>query len=214
MIAAILLAAGSARRFGGPQKLLALVPFRDAHAPLVRAAAAPLADPAIGELIVVLGPEPERVREAMADVPARFVRNEHHALGMASSIHAGVRAAARDGAWTHLDGLLVALGDQPLGGAVVRALVDRFRALPPAAMPGSVVVPRYDGTAGHPVLFGRDVIPELLSVAGDRGGRAVVERDPGRVHHVELAYAAMPDVDTPEDLRRLITLTSRAGAGG
>jgi molybdenum cofactor cytidylyltransferase len=65
------------------------------------------------------------------------------------------------------------------------------------------VAPRFRGNAGNPVLFSRALVPELLLVTGDRGARAVVERDPSRVEYVAFDRDAPLDVDTLDDLADL-----------
>ena len=206
MICAILLAAGSARRFGGEHKLLATIPYHDATTPLVRVSVERLlAADGIGEVVVVLGRDAERVREAVghADATLHFICNHHHETGMSSSLRAGVRAAQRHG--DRLEGAFVALADQPeLRSDVVSALVVAFARLPRDSRHDTIVVPRYDGVMGHPVLFGARVLPELLDVTGDRGGRAVIERDSERVHHVDFAFSAPEDIDTTHDLHSLL----------
>ena len=206
MICAILLAAGSARRFGGEHKLLVQIPHHGAMAPLVRVSAERLlvAD-VIDELIVVLGRDAERVREAVADVRATpyFVCNREHETGMSSSLREGVRAAQRHG--DRLEGALIALADQPeLRSDVVVSILEAFVGLPHGSRRDAIVVPRYDGVIGHPVLFGDRVLPELFAVAGDRGGRAVIEREDARVHRVDFAFGAPADIDTTDDLQLLL----------
>jgi molybdenum cofactor cytidylyltransferase len=56
---------------------------------------------------------------------------------------------------------------------------------------------------GNPVLFDRVTFPDLLSLQGDVGGRAIFHK-----HKVEFLPwhddALLLDVDTPEDYQRLI----------
>lgn len=208
MITAVLLAAGRGQRFGGAHKLLAPMPWRGRQVPLVRLAAEQLVCDAVDELVVVLGRDGDRVREALTGIGARFVVNEDYVEGMSTSVRAGVQAAQTA---ERLNGVLVALGDQPLlAGDVVRSVVDAFSEVAVADRRGAIVVPRYGGVDGHPVLFGGGVLDELLRVTGDRGARSVVERTPGRVRYVDLDVPAPIDVDTPDDLRLLI---ARAGGG-
>ena len=63
----------------------------------------------------------------------------------------------------------------------------------------AIVAPRYRDGRGNPVLFGRQVFAELLTLAGDQGARAVVERDPGRVALVDFELPMPKDIDTPDD---------------
>lgn len=189
MIATILLAAGSGRRFGG-DKLLEDLNGK----PLIRWAAEGLAAVAPDGMLVVVPPADIAIRAALKGLDLRFVPNERAAEGMGTSIAAGV--AALDAS---VEAALIALADVPFGPAVVLpAVVSRFR-----RTGASIVAPTYRGVPGHPVLFARSVFPELLDLSGDRGARAVVERDSARVETVAVNADAPDDVDTREDLARL-----------
>ena len=190
MISAILLAAGQSRRFGSGQKLLQHLRGR----PLVVHSAELIAGAPVEELIVVIDrPELDNeIARALDFVQPRFVVA---AGGMASSLAAGV--GALDPA---SEAVLVALGDEPLVDVTaVERVVERYR-----SGGAEVVVPRYRGTRGHPVLFGRSVYPELLELSGDRGARGVADRDPSRLAFVDLDLPKPIDVDTPEDLARVV----------
>src|SRR5690606_3168124 len=91
-VVGLVLAAGSARRMGGVQKLLALVD----GAPMVARVAATLAQAGLAEVLVVVGPDADAVRGALAGVRARVVPNPEHASGLASSIRAGLAALGAD----------------------------------------------------------------------------------------------------------------------
>lgn len=205
MIVGVLLAAGSARRFGGTQKMLAGVPSRNGErpVPLVRLAVLGLREAGLDH-VVVLGREAEAVRACVADLGSSFVVNPDFASGMSSSLRAGVEYAL--GQWRMADGLLIALGDQPLAGSgIVEVLVEHFRRAPDGGRKPLIVAPRYRGEIGNPVLFDRTLAPELIAITGDRGARSVVERDPTRVRYVEFDRAAPRDVDTPGDVTALST---------
>lgn len=186
MIAAILLAAGSARRFGS-QKLVAPLDGE----PLVRHAARALSSSGVDLLCVVTGSGAERVREALAGVDARFVHCVEHASGMSASLRAGIAALPPE-----VEAALVALGDQPrIDPNVVDALV--------AARHGSslpIAAPRYRGELANPVLFSRVVFRELLALRGDVGARGVVLGDPSRVAWVDVDAPVPWDVDSRGDL--------------
>jgi len=200
MIVGILLAAGNARRFDGTQKLLAQVPDKNGArtVPLVRLAVRGLSEAGM-EHVVVLGREAEAVRACVADLGSRFVVNTAFASGMSSSLRAGVDYALER--WPSADGLLVALGDQPLAGTgIVEALIERFRNAPHDSGRSMIIAPRYRGELGNPVLFDRSLAPELLAVTGDRGARGVVESDPTRVDYVDYDRTPPRDIDTAADL--------------
>ena len=197
-VVALLLAAGSARRFGGEQKLLAPVADPEGRTmPLVRQSAIRLREAGVERMIVVLGRESERVRESLAGVDLEFITNESFAVGMSTSIATGVRAVLQK--WPHARGVLIALGDQPLWDArIVSTLVETF-----AASRMRIVAPRYRGARGNPVIFARELADELLAIDGDQGARDVIEREAGRVQYVDFDSSAPVDIDTPTDLERL-----------
>ena len=190
MIAALLLAAGASRRFGdGLQKLT-----QDLNGkPVVRWSAEPLIG-AVDEGVVVVGRDHQPVRDALAGLAVRFVQNAKADEGMASSVAAGVAALSPE-----TQAVLVVLGDEPLAGIEpLRQVMDRYR-----QGGASVVAPLFRGVRGHPVLFDRTVFPELLALSGDRGARAVADRDPSRLALVALDLPKPVDVDTAADLARL-----------
>ncbi len=197
-LTAVLLAAGSARRFGAP-KLLA--PWRGR--PLWEHALAALPSaPEVAETLVVVAPgapaPPARPR-------CRTVVNPEHAEGMGASLRAGVRAAAAD-----TDAFLVALADMPLvPPGLIAALVTCY-----GAGEKPIVVPVRAGRRGHPVLIGAALRDELLAVRGDVGARGVLAAHPDLVAAVETAdEGVLFDVDEPGDLGGAGETPGPGGAG-
>jgi molybdenum cofactor cytidylyltransferase len=191
VISAILLAAGQSRRFGAQKLLQRLATGRT----VVNHSADNLALPLLHELVVVIDRPPDEsevASELLGWAPA-FVVNRSGG-GMASSLAAGV--AALDPA---SEAVLVALGDEPqLPGEAIKRVVARYR-----QGGADVIVPRYRGVRGHPVLFSRAVYPELIALSGDHGAKAVADRDPTRLAFVDIDLPKPIDVDTPGDLARL-----------
>ena len=194
-IAALVLAAGSARRFLPGHKLLALM-----HGiSVIRRAVDVVAASRIDPLVVVLGHDADRVGAALAGTRARPVRNERHAHGMASSIATGL--AALD---PSVDGVLLCLGDMPLVRLdTIERLLDAFDRAPDgaSAVGQPIIVPTYQGRRGHPVLWHRAHVGALASLTGDRGGRGLLQARADRV--VELPVddpGTQIDIDTQEAL--------------
>lgn len=200
-LAAILLAAGGATRFGGAQKLVAPVPNGEqGSVALVRRSAIALRRAGLERVLVVLGRGAAIVRDALTGLNLQFVVNEAFAEGMSTSLTLGVRTAVER--WPETAALLIALGDQPLiDGTVVERLAHRLEATPQPP----IVAPRYRGRRGNPVVFRRELLDELLAIRGDQGARDVIERNPSRVSYVELDSAAPMDIDTPDDLAKFVT---------
>lgn len=199
MISAVLLAAGSARRFDGSQKLLAPVPYEGATIPLVRLSVLCLLAAQVERIVVVVGRDGAAVRQSLTGCPAVVVTNAGAEDGMSSSLRLGVEATSER--WPDSKALLIALGDQPIvDRAIIETLVRRLEERCDAA----IVAPRFQGALGTPVLFTLPLVPELLALRGDRGARSVVERDPSRVAYVDFDRPAPLDVDTMTDLGNLV----------
>lgn len=193
-VAAVVLAAGQARRFGA-QKLVA--PFGSST--VIRTVVDTLAGCAIDYLMVVVGPTADAIRGALAGAPVSWAVNENPASGMSSSIVTGVNALP-----PNVGAALIVLGDQPtLSPAVVNHLVATWRA---GSTP--IVAPSYRGERGNPVLFDRMIFAQLSTLTGDRGARELIRANPMQVALVEVAEAAPMDLDTPADYHDL--LRSRA----
>ncbi len=189
VVSAILLAAGSARRMRGRDKLLERIGGEPVIARSARALAASGAD----EVVAVLRPgDPERAA-ALAGTGARPVENPRAAEGMGASIAAGVAAVRPDA-----DAVLIAMADMPeIGAAEIDRLIAAFD-----AQEGREIVraTAEDGTPGHPVLFGRRFLEPLRALSGDEGARAILKEHADFLVEVALpGRAAVTDLDTPED---------------
>ena len=183
-LAAVVLAAGAAARFGSAKQLAEL----DGSSLVVRTvrALAPVCDAGV---LVVTGAWHEAVTAALAAEPARCVYNPRWREGIAASLRQGIGALGGD-----VDAVLVALADQPgLGSPEYRALADAWRAAP--QQPAAAV---YHDQPGVPAIFPRSAWPGLARLHGDRGARAVL-RDAQDLTRVAIPAAAW-DVDEPADL--------------
>lgn len=188
MIAAVLLAAGLARRMGRQKLLLQLQ-----GKPVVRWSVEHIVSH-VEDVVVVTGPDDTAIRQALEDLAVRFVVNPRPQDGQGTSIAAGVAALKP---WT--TAALIALGDQPrMPAAVVPALLEALRRSGKA-----IVAPVYQGVQGTPVVFSSEIFAELRALKGDAGARAVVNANPERVETVAFDLAMPPDVDTPEDYAKL-----------
>lgn len=185
---AVVLAAGSANRFGGT-KQLAEVGGR----PLVAHAVDTAARAGVGETVVVVGHDHPAVARAAANAgPVTIAVNPDHASGQASSLRVGIEHASRGGA----EVAVILLADQPgIRAAAVRAVV--------AAVTDGAEAARaaYDDGPGHPVAFARPVWPRLLETTGDEGARQLLHQLD--VVEVRIRGPRPRDVDTPEDLAEL-----------
>ncbi|MEM6439698.1 MAG: molybdopterin-binding/glycosyltransferase family 2 protein [Pseudomonadota bacterium] len=188
VVSALLLAAGSARRMGGRDKLLETVEGE----PMLRRAARALLASGVDEVVAVLRADDAARAEALADLAVRSVENPEAGEGMAASIRAGLRAMREDA-----DACLLALADMPEVGA---AHADRLlAAFDPGEGRAIVRATDEDGRPGHPVLFGRRFFESLARLSGDEGAREILRANEAFVTDVTTpGRAARLDLDTPE----------------
>jgi molybdenum cofactor cytidylyltransferase len=189
-VAAIVLAAGKARRFGA-QKLLA--PFGEST--VVRTVVDIIRTAGVEFVVVVGGPGGEAVRAAVGGSPVIWAENPAPERGMSSSVATGLEALP-----PNVGAALMVLGDQPtVSVQVVERLLAAWR-----EGGGPVVAPRYRGLRGNPVLFDAALFGALGSLVGEHGARDFIAADPARVLMVDVAEAPPMDIDTPSDYDELL----------
>lgn len=171
-VAAIVLAAGEASRFGAPKQRLFL------PAVLER-----LSGTAIDEVVVVQGAYELDVpsNSLLQGTPARVVRCEGWELGPGASLRCGLGALG-----DNIEAAVVVLADGP---NLVPAAVERVLAT--WRKTGGVVAASYEGGRGHPLVIGRDDWRDIP----DEGLR---DHPVGLVPCDDLGTPG--DIDTPEDL--------------
>ncbi len=197
-VAAIVLAAGGSTRMGQLKQLLPV----DGQ-PMVRRVTQTVCAAGLAQVIVVLGAQADRVREAVHGLPVEIVINEQWAAGMSHSLRAGLEAIRPD-----IQAALIVLADQPrLTPALLQKLVSRYQATRAA-----IVAPFYQGRQGNPVLFDRTLFAELMAIEGDQGGRSLLTRYPEQIERVEVDDPAVVlDIDTREEYEQLHHRHRRSG---
>ncbi len=195
-VAALVLAAGRASRFGagaGDSKVLAPLRGQPLLAHVLDAVAGSLAAPCL----VVVGHAGDAVAALAAARGATVVRSPDYAAGMAHSLRAGLNALPPG-----VEAALILLADMPLvTSATLDALMAAFADAPPGT---EAVVPVHEGQRGNPVLVARAVFPRLLALRGDAGARHVLA-EPGRsIVLCPVADAGIrTDIDTRDALHDL-----------
>jgi len=184
-IVGVLLAAGSASRFGGG-KLLA--PLEDGTLLGVRALINLAA--CVATVVAVVRPDDVALARALASHGARVTVCPYAANGMGQSLAWAIRATPLAKAW------LVALADMPwIRNATLRRIVDELEA------DAALVAPLHLGMRGHPVGFSRRYFGELAALTGDEGAKDVVRRHAQELWLIEADDpGVVRDVDTPADL--------------
>jgi CTP:molybdopterin cytidylyltransferase MocA len=186
----VVLAAGGSTRMGRPKQLAEL-----AGRPLLARALAALDEAPVDRVLVALGGAAGEVLDRVELGRAEPLVVEGWAAGMGHVLASTLAQAGGD--WR---AVVVLLGDQPLvPGRAVARVVEAWR-----AGAGPVVTATYGGRPGHPKLFDRRLLPDLLRLAGDAGARDLVAAHPDWVHRVEVGdLGSDADVDVEADLERV-----------
>lgn len=187
-VAAVVLAAGESSRFGSPKQLAEI----DGK-PMIARIVGRVAQSNVERTVVVLGCEFEKVSDALAGFPeVEVLENPEYRSGIAGSLKVGLSRIGE------LDAVMFVLGDLPgLGTADIDAVLGAYlRSNAPLAL-GKV-----DGVQAHPVIFRKDLWPELQGTGGDIGGRDVVKAHLHEAVTVELPPSCGADIDTLEDYLR------------
>jgi len=192
-VAGVVLAAGSASRFGRAKQVIEWQ-----GETLVHRAARTALEAGLSPVIVVTGAYVGETQAALTELKVTLAHNSDWEAGQSASVQTGVRALPEGaGAAVFL------LVDQPLVSAsLIRRLVEvHAESLPP------VVAPQAGGRRANPVLFDRSTFAHLLDLDGDQGGRQLFTKfAPTWVPwHDE---AILGEIDTPEDYQRLLDLYS------
>jgi molybdenum cofactor cytidylyltransferase len=187
VIAGIILAAGDSRRMGSPKALLEYQ-GETFVARLIRIFSK-FCDP----VMVVAGRHADQIR---ATAPARMVVNRDPDRGQLSSLQTALVELPAT-----LEAFLFTPVDCPtFEESTVAALIESFR---DNAAP--LVIPKYRGKRGHPVLVDGSLVPEFLNLAPTEETRVVVNHHVNAIRYLDLDDAGvLADVDDPEAYRALV----------
>ena len=184
-IVGLLLAAGSATRFGS-DKLLHRLP----HGVPIAVQAARHLHSVIPVIHAVVKPGTDDLAHQLKNEGCRVVVCGRAAEGMGASLACGARAAGR------VDGYLVALADMPfVRTASIAAVRDALAAGAPLA------APYWRAKRGHPVGISGVFFERLIASAGDEGAKDLLRENADRLQKVPVGDpGVIRDIDTPGDL--------------
>ena len=198
MISAVILAAGESRRMGKQNKLLLPV---GGEAMLVKLATSVCASD-VGQVLVVIGHEAEKIRRELNEFPLNFVYNPNFSEGMTTSIKYGVKVVSHE-----CDGLLICLGDMPfINTSEINKLIHAYVK---NRIKGEclIVVPVFKRQRGNPVLFSIEFRNDILEHKKESGCKEVIMKNPDSVMEIEMDNENMLlDVDTMEDYQSVSDL--------
>lgn len=189
-VSTIVLAAGMSSRMGQPKPLV-----RVAGRTLLEQVLGALRRSRVGQVVVVLGHEADRIRREVPLGDATVVLNEDYANGMSTSLRAGLRVLD-----PRAKGFLVVLGDQPfVSPKTVDTLIDRW-----AVSGARILIPTFEGVRGNPVLLDRSLADDIETITGDQGCRGIFGDHPDEILEVPVPDPGiLLDLDTKEQVDRV-----------
>jgi molybdenum cofactor cytidylyltransferase len=185
-VVAILLAAGSATRFGS-DKLLHALPH---EVPIAVQSARHLKAVFSERVLAVVRPDATRLKEVLEKENCQVVVCGNAAEGMGASLACAVRAAP------DAEGFLVALADMPfIRSSTIAAVRDALAAGAP------LVAPYFRARRGHPVGIAATFRRELESLEGDEGARKIIAANEASLRKIPVGDpGVLRDIDRPADL--------------
>lgn len=196
-IVALVLAAGSSRRFGSDKRIF------DYHGtPLLqRALSIPIELGLLTTLVLKSGDEslvPSLLGYYTDHPLLTIVFAEDALLGMGHSLSAGICSILDSP--THVDGTLVFLADMPLLKVnTIEKIIGHFD-INKIVVPTQVTSDKKLKT-GHPVLFGRHWLNELRRMSGDNGARELLKKNPQDIINVTVDdNGIFLDIDQPGEV--------------
>ena len=172
MISVILLAGGESKRMNGENKLTKKID----GIPLINHAVKNILSSSINELIIVLGYQKDAIKKIIKkNDKIRFAFNKNFKTGMASSIITGLKKLPKKN-----KAFFISLGDMPyIKSEIYNLLINSMNNK-------DIVVPIYNGTQGHPVLFDNSVKKEIMSIHGDVGAKKILSLNKSRLKEIEI----------------------------
>jgi len=184
-VVALLLAAGSASRFGS-DKLLHLLP----HGVPIAIQSARHLKKACDQVLVVVRPGCEVLSEKLKGEGCTVVVCDRADDGMGASLACAVRTSGQT------DAYLIALADMPfIRPSSIEAVRD-------ALTGGAVLVaPYFHARRGHPVGVSAKYRGELEALAGDEGAKTLLSQNARQLTKIPVGDpGVIRDIDRPSDL--------------
>jgi molybdenum cofactor cytidylyltransferase len=195
--AGVILAAGSSSRMGRDK---ALLPYPTANQTFLGAAIESFR-PHVELIIVVAGTNADQLKTEVFSRGAFLALNDHPERGQFSSLQCGLQEVLNHGR----DAALVTHVDRPPAKAeTVRALLAEFRRV--SREHKWAVVPEFEGTHGHPIVVGREMMETFLRAPVETTARAVEHEHQHRIAYLAVEDAAViRNVNTPEEYQQLFS---------
>ena len=189
-LSAIILAAGSSKRFG-KQKLCQKLPSGNT----VLGETISQVERAVSKVRIITN---ANIYASINDENGRLKVCPEANLGMGLTLAYGIKLVQSANA------CLICLADMPF------VKTTTYQTLAKSLTASNIVVPVFDGKQGNPVGFGKRYFKNLLMLNGDSGGRSLLQTHADAIQRIEVDDPAiLYDIDTPEDLEKYTHINSQ-----
>ena len=189
-LSAIILAAGSSKRFGR-QKLCEKLPSGNT----VLGETISQVERAVSKVRIITN---ANIYASINDENGRLKVCPEANLGMGLTLAYGIKLVQSTNA------CLICLADMPF------VKTTTYQTLAKSLTASNIVVPVFDGKQGNPVGFGKRYFKNLLMLNGDSGGRSLLQTHADAIQRIEVDDPAiLYDIDTPEDLEKYTHINSQ-----
>jgi len=164
--------------------------------PLISSQVNYLKDAGFSEIIVVLGYEHEQLAKLIPRIPnLKIAVNDSYIKGQASSIKCGITYLSPE-----TEGVMIVAVDQPRATSTYQTMSSHL------SERHSIVTPSYKGMSGHPILFHKNLIDDLLSInESSKGLKNIVARNASMRFTVEINDPLIPiNINTLDDYQRAL----------
>ena len=189
-LSAIILAAGSSKRFG-KQKLCEKLPSGNT----VLGETIFRVERAVSEIRIITN---ANIYASISGDNGRLKICPEANLGMGLTLAYGIKLVQSANA------CLVCLADMPF------VKTTTYQTLAKSLTASNIVVPIFNGKQGNPVGFGKRYFKNLMMLNGDSGGRSLLQTHADAIQRIEIDDPAiLYDIDTPEDLEKYAYINSQ-----
>ncbi len=191
----VILAAGESSRLGFPKQLL---PFRNKT--ILEIVVDNVMKSKIKKIFLVLGFKAQEIKKNLnsqiRNKKIKFLINRDFKKGKATSILLALKKIP----FSYQAAMFI-LGDKPLvDGKLINRLLKTFQ-----RKKSLLAFPVYRTQRGNPIIFHRQLFPELLKLKGDYGGQKLIRKYWNLAARLKLkSWDSQFEVDTWEDYLKLL----------
>jgi len=188
--AALVMAAGFSKRFGQDKRLHPL-PTISSRPTILEASLSHVIESYDTVAVVLRNSDKNSpLVEQLSSLPVKIIYAPENPIGLGESIATGVKALQ------HSDSISICLGDMPfISPAIHQNLLQH-------SSHKQIVRPSFNGTPGHPVIFGKQFFSTLMNLHGDQGAMSIVKANQRSLITVDIPdQGVIRDIDHTEDLK-------------